>query len=107
MFPCRIFANHTLNGSMTNAVANLKLQGRMNIKFENSFDQIPDGNQPEAKVEAANPAVDEVCRFMEKYNFRLNNGNVYHKPDEGKNLNKKPKCSNTLLIQSFITYDKI
>ena len=34
----------------------------MNVKFENSFDQIPEGNQRELQnsVEHVDPAVDEV-----------------------------------------------
>ena len=86
MYPCRIFSHQTLGGSMASAISNLKIQGRMNFKFENSFDVIPEGNRIDLSnpVEHINPAVDEVRRFMDRYNFRLNNGNVYYKPGEGK-----------------------
>ena len=83
-FPCRIFANESLGGSVTNAVSNLKNHDRLNIKFENSFNEVPENNVvPQIQdVESTDPAV-KVSRFMKEYDYRVNSGKIYYKPEEG------------------------
>ena len=88
IFPCRIFANATLGGSVQNAVFNLKIKDQLKIKFENSFTEVPKGKQidDESDKEEIDPAVDKVRKFMKEFDYRMNNGNVYYKPKEGSDL---------------------